>query len=121
MYVWFNMSPISKDLIAATSIPIILAVLSHGESYGYEIIQKVKEVSKGQLQFSDGTLYPILRKLEDKELIVSEWRIADNEKRRRYYSITTKGLDHFKDEQTSWDFMQNLINDLWKLQKPYLA
>src|SRR5476651_2704801 len=104
------MSTISKDLVAATSIPIILAVLLQGESYGYEIIQKVKEASQGKLQFSDGTLYPILRKLEDKGLIASEWRIADNEKRRRYYKITPTGEDHFKNEQTSWDLMYHLIN-----------
>lgn len=110
------MTTVSKDLVAATSIPIILAVLNQGESYGYEIIQKVKDASKGQLQFSDGTLYPILRKLEDKELIVSEWRIADNEKRRRYYRITQKGNDHFDNERASWNMMHQLINELWNNQ-----
>lgn len=110
------MTAISKDLVAATSIPVILAILKQGESYGYEIIQRVKEASKGQLQFSDGTLYPILRKLEDKEFIVSEWRIAENEKRRRYYSITAKGNDYFKDEQAAWDAMYQLMHELLKLQ-----
>lgn len=115
------MTLLSKDLVAATSTPIILAILNQGESYGYEIIQKVREASKGTLQFSDGTLYPILRKLEDKEFIVSEWRIADNEKRRRYYRITPKGYDHFKNEQSSWESMHNLINQLWSQPKPDLA
>jgi len=115
------MTALSKDLIAASSIPIILAVLNQGESYGYEIIQKVKETSKGMLQFSDGTLYPILRKLEDKELIVSEWRVADNEKRRRYYRITPKGHDHFKTEQTALQLINQLITQLWNQPKPDLA
>lgn len=115
------MTTLSKDLIAASSIPIILAVLNQGESYGYEIIQKVKETSKGMLQFSDGTLYPILRKLEDKELIVSEWRVADNEKRRRYYRITPKGYDHFKTEQTALQLINQLIIQLWNQHKPDLA
>jgi len=107
------MNALSKDLIAATSVPVILSILSQGESYGYEIIQKVKELSKGQLQFSDGTLYPILRKLEEKEFIVSEWRIADNEKRRRYYRITLTGINHFKEEQASWGLMQDIIKQIW--------
>lgn len=115
------MTTISKDLIAATSIPLILAVLKNGESYGYEIIQKVKEASKGRLQFSDGTLYPILRKLEDKGLITSEWRVADNEKRRRYYQITTQGHNHFKTEQNAWEFMNQLITEIWNQPKPDLA
>ncbi|GAB3926269.1 PadR family transcriptional regulator [Mucilaginibacter myungsuensis] len=115
------MTTISKDLIAATSTPIILAVLNQGESYGYQIIQKVKEASNGHLQFSDGTLYPILRKLEDKGFIVSEWRIAENEKRRRYYNITEQGRDHFKNEQTSWNIMHQLIIQLWNQPKTILA
>lgn len=104
---------ISKDLIAASSIPIVLSTLVRNESYGYEIIKKVKEVSNDKLLYSDGTLYPVLRKLEDRELIISEWRIADNDKRRRYYKITIKGLEHLKAEQQSWNFMNELLNTLW--------
>ncbi|SEN09063.1 Transcriptional regulator PadR-like family protein [Mucilaginibacter gossypiicola] len=104
---------ISKDLIAASSIPIVLSTLVRNESYGYEIIKKVKEVSNDKLTYSDGTLYPVLRKLEDRELIISEWRVADNDKRRRYYKITIKGLEHLKAEQQSWNFMNELLNTLW--------
>lgn len=115
------MSDISKELVAATSIPIILAILNKEENYGYEIIKQVKEASGGKLQFSDGTLYPILRKLEDKELISSEWRIADNDKRRRYYIITSKGQDQFKKEKVTWEFMYALLNNLWNQSKIDLA
>ncbi|MBB6107347.1 transcriptional regulator, PadR family [Mucilaginibacter lappiensis] len=107
------MIAISKDLIAASSIPIILSTLIQGESYGYEIIKKIKEVTNERLLYSDGTLYPVLRKLEDKELIISEWRIADNDKRRRYYQITAKGLEYLKAERLSWQFMNELLNTLW--------
>jgi len=104
----------SRELIAASSIPLVLAVLSKGESYGYDIIRQIKEASKGELQFSDGTLYPVLRKLEDKELILSEWKIAENEKRRRYYTLTKKGKEYFKQEQTTWGLMNDLLISLWK-------
>ncbi|WP_316791341.1 PadR family transcriptional regulator [Pedobacter frigoris] len=104
---------LSKELIAVSSIPIILSTLIDGESYGYEIIKKVKEVSNGKILYSDGTLYPVLRKLEDKEFILSEWRIAENQKRRRYYTITQKGLLQLKEEKQSWEFMNELLNNLW--------
>jgi PadR family transcriptional regulator PadR len=104
---------ISKELIAASSIPIILSTLVNGESYGYEIIKKIKEASNGKILFSDGTLYPVLRKLEDKELIISEWRIAENQKRRRYYNITDGGALYLKEEKHNWEIMNQLFNTLW--------
>lgn len=115
------MTSISKDLLAASSIPIVLSVLQQGESYGYEIIRKIKERTQGHLQFSDGTLYPILRKLEDKGLIASEWRVAENEKRRRYYTITDKGRDQFRTEQKAWSLMNQLLTDLWNPSQPSLT
>lgn len=104
---------LSKELIAVSSIPIILSILIDGESYGYEIIKKVKEASAGKILYSDGTLYPVLRKLEDKEFILSEWKIADNQKRRRYYIITDKGLLQLREEKQNWKFMNELLNNLW--------
>ncbi|RYZ91796.1 MAG: PadR family transcriptional regulator [Sphingobacteriaceae bacterium] len=115
------MANVSKELLAATSIPLILSVLKRGESYGYELIKEVKEASGGTLQFSDGTLYPILRKLEERELITSEWRIADNEKRRRYYNITDKGKTQLKQEKKNWEFLNGLLSTLWTPAKTNLT
>ncbi|MEM8861969.1 MAG: helix-turn-helix transcriptional regulator [Chloroflexota bacterium] len=60
---------LSKDLVAASSRPMILSILSKGESYGYEILKTIKERSNGQIEWKDGMLYPVLRKLENEELI----------------------------------------------------
>ena len=108
------MNLFSRELIAASSIPLVLAVLSKGESYGYDIMRQIKEASGGDLQFSDGTLYPVLRKLEDKEMIASEWKVAENEKRRRYYTLTSKGKEYFKQEKETWELMNDLLKQLWK-------
>jgi hypothetical protein len=56
--------PLSKDLVAASSIPLILSILQRGDSYGYAIIQQVRELSDGEMQWADGMLYPILHRLE---------------------------------------------------------
>src|SRR6185295_11946872 len=53
----------SKDLVAASATPLVLAILAEGDSYGYAIIKRVAELSGGQLQWTDGMLYPVLHRL----------------------------------------------------------
>ncbi|MSV28852.1 MAG: PadR family transcriptional regulator, partial [Bryobacterales bacterium] len=54
----------SKDLVAASATPLVLAILAQGDSYGYAIIKRVGELSGGHLQWTDGMLYPVLHRLE---------------------------------------------------------
>lgn len=107
------MAPLSKELIAASSVPLLLALLREQESYGYELIQRLKQASGGRLQFADGTLYPILRKLEERGLIASEWRVAENAKRRRYYRVSPQGVQQVELEKANWDFLHTLLAHLW--------
>ena len=77
---------LTKDLVAASSKPLLLSILAGGESYGYEIIQKVRELSGGQIEWSDGMLYPVLHRLEHDGLIDSEWKEADTGRGRKIVS-----------------------------------
>ena len=61
---------IKKDLVAASATPLVLAILQRAPSYGYAIIQAVRELSGGELEWSEGMLYPVLHGLEGQELIV---------------------------------------------------
>jgi transcriptional regulator len=108
------MPELSKDLIAASSIPLVLTVLSEGESYGYEIIRKIKEKSNGQLSFAEGTLYPILKKLEEKGFISSKWYTGENERERKYYKITSKGKKQLAKEKESWQSINQILQQLWQ-------
>ncbi len=103
----------SKELTAAISVPMVLSILSQGESYGYDIIQKVQTFSDGRLEWTDGMLYPVLHKLEKKGLIYSEWRTAENGRKRKYYRINEKGLAHLQEEQANWNFVNGLFGKLW--------
>jgi PadR family transcriptional regulator PadR len=67
---------ISKDLVAASATPMILAILAEGESYGYAITRRVRELSGGQMEWTDGMLYPVLHRLERQGLIKSIERIS---------------------------------------------
>jgi DNA-binding PadR family transcriptional regulator len=81
---------INKDLIAASSTPIVLAILAEEDSYGYAILQRVREVSGGQMAWTDGMLYPVLHRLERLGHVEARWDVAES-RRRKYYRITSQG------------------------------
>ncbi|MEL6846077.1 MAG: helix-turn-helix transcriptional regulator [Bacteroidota bacterium] len=110
------MKKISKELIGASSIPIILSILAKQESYGYEIIQKIKEVSKGKIVYADGTLYPVLHKLEKRALIESHWKIAETGRKRKYYKISKKGAEALAEEKENWSIVNKIILSLWPIE-----
>lgn len=108
------MEKISKELTAASSIPIILSILNQGETYGYEIIQKVGVLSEGSIQWTDGMLYPVLHKLEKKGHIQAEWRHAPGTgRKRKYYQITDKGKKQMQQVQAQWNTVNQLVTKLW--------
>ena len=85
------MKSISKELVGASAIPIILSILKSGDSYGYEIVQKVKELTKGEIKWKEASIYPVLKKLENSGMIKSYWKVQKNERPRRYYTILADG------------------------------
>ena len=105
---------ISKALIAASTKPMILSILKEGEDYGYQIIQRVKRVSKGKLEWSDGMLYPVLHRLEKDALIQAEWRISEEGRRRKYYRITETGRTELAAEIEQWMSVHEALSLLWK-------
>ena len=68
---------VSKDLVAASATPLILAILKEYDSYGYAIIKRVKEMSENQLIWTEGMLYPVLHRLEEQQLIESYWNRSE--------------------------------------------
>lgn len=106
---------LNKDLMAGSLAPIILLIIRRQEIYGYEIIQKLREKTGGDLQVAEGTLYPVLRKMEAKEWIKGTWKKMESGRDRKYYSITSKGEDELREQYSQWSFINELIHKLWKL------
>ena len=106
---------ISKELIAATTNPIILTILLGKEDYGYEIIKKVKEYSGGKLAWSEPMLYPVLHRMERKGEIKSQWRILDNGRKRKYYAITSEGRALLNSRKLEWTEMIKMLTKIWNL------
>lgn len=104
---------ISKDLVAASARPLVLAILERGESYGYAIIQDVRSLSGGDLEWSDGMLYPVLHRLEKEGLIKATWKISGEGRRRRYYKINRKGSRALVAERRQWMAVHTTLTTLW--------
>lgn len=111
---------ISKDLIAASATPLILAILEQGESYGYAIIKRVHELSGGDMSWSDGMLYPVLHRLEKQKLIVSELRQAENGRMRKYYRIKEEGKLAIEEYKRQWMAVYATLKQVWEV-KPCLS
>ena len=105
---------ISKTLVAASTKPIILSILIRDEDYGYKIIQRVKDISGGTLEWSDNMLYPVLRRLEKGGLLISRWKISKEGRMRRYYRITEQGREELDSERHQWMSVNQALSKLWK-------
>jgi len=104
---------IDKDLVAASSTPLVLAILSEGESYGYAILKRVREVSDGELEWTDGMLYPLLHRLHRLGYVTQEWRTPLEGRRRRYYSITKEGHEALEEHKRQWEAVTRVLGDVW--------
>jgi len=105
---------IAKDLVAASATPLVLSILAEGESYGYAILKKVNELSGGELEWTDGLLYPLLHRLERLGYVESSWRTPPGERRRKYYRITDQGLAELAEQRRQWATVVDALRGVWK-------
>lgn len=105
---------ISKDLVAASATPLVLSILAQGESYGYAIIKRIRELSGGEMQWTDGMLYPVLHRLEYQGLIQSLWRVSDIGRKRKYYRLKRKGTVALKRQRSQWMLVHSTLIKLWE-------
>ncbi len=105
---------ISKNMVAASARPLVLSILARGESYGYEVLQHVRVLSGGDIEWTDGMLYPVLHRLERDGLLHCEWRQADTGRRRKYYSLTKAGHEALAQEKAQWLAVHSTLERLWK-------
>lgn len=109
-----NAMEINKDLIAASSTPLVLAILAEGDSYGYAILQRVRELSGGRMEWTDGMLYPVLHRLERFGHVKPRWEVAESGRRRKYYRITTQGRAQLAEERQQWQTVDTTLRGIWQ-------
>jgi PadR family transcriptional regulator PadR len=104
---------IDKDLVAASATPLVLAILADGESYGYAILKRVRELSAGELEWTDGMLYPLLHRLQRLGYVTTEWRTPPEGRRRKYYALTDEGRAALAEQQQQWATVTRALKDVW--------
>lgn len=103
----------NKDLIAASSTPVVLSILAEGDSYGYAILTRVREVSGGHMEWTDGMLYPVLHRLERLGYVKARWEESESGRRRKYYRITTEGHRQLAEERRQWQTIDATLRSIW--------
>jgi PadR family transcriptional regulator PadR len=104
---------INKDLVAASSTPLVLAILAEGDSYGYAILKRVRELSGGALEWTDGMLYPVLHRLERSGLVEARWDQAETGRKRKYYRVTDAGRAQLDEERRQWSTVDQALRNVW--------
>ena len=105
---------INKDLIAASSTPIVMAILAEADSYGYAILQRVRELSDGRMEWTDGMLYPVLHRLERLGYVEARWEVAESGRRRKYYQLTAQGGAQLAEERRQWQAVDATLRGIWR-------
>ena len=104
---------IDKDLVAASATPLVLAILADGESYGYAILKRVRTLSGGDLEWTDGMLYPLLHRLRRLGYVTTDWRTPAQGRRRQYYTLTDEGRAAVADQQRQWHAVTRALDGVW--------
>jgi len=112
---------VTKDLVAASATPMVLGILAEGESYGYAILRRINELSGGQLDWTEGLLYPLLHRLERLGYVEATWQAVAGERRRKYYRITSAGLDELGEQRRQWDTVVDTLKEIWLDRGPLTA
>lgn len=111
---------VTKDLVAASARPLILSILAEGDSYGYAIIKRVRALSGGQMQWTDGMLYPVLHRLEKQGLVESYRDAGETGRARKYYRLKKRGTRALAEHRSQWMLVHNTLQQLWET-KPCLT
>jgi PadR family transcriptional regulator, regulatory protein PadR len=104
---------IDKDLVAAAATPLVLSILAEGDSYGYAILKRVRELSDGELEWTDGMLYPLLHRLHRLGFVTTEWQASTGARRRKYYAITDDGRAALAEHKRQWVTVTKALGDAW--------
>ncbi len=104
---------IDKDLVAASATPLVLAILDEDESYGYAILKRIRELSAGEIEWTDGMLYPLLHRLHRFGYVTAAWRTSPEGRRRKYYAITDEGRSALVEQRRQWMTVTTALDDLW--------
>jgi transcriptional regulator len=103
------MSPLNQELLQGTLDLLILKTLALGPEHGYGVSLRIQQISREALQVRQGSLYPALHRLEHRGWIASDWGESENNRRAKFYRLTTSGKKRLEVEETNWERLSEAI------------
>jgi len=97
---------------------IVLAALSAGPAHGYAVIEEIRRRSAGAFDLPEGTIYPVLHRLEEAGLLAGRWMTADSGRRRRVYALTRRGERELGERRAVWVKFSEAVRDMFKGSRP---
>lgn len=107
--------PDERDLLGGTLDMLILRVLQLGRAHGFAIAEAIQRTSNDALLIEQGSLYPALHRLEQRGWIVSLWGVSENNRRARFYSLTSKGRTQLIAEANRWENLVRAVQRVMRL------
>ena len=102
------------DLLQGTLDLLVLQTLSWGPAHGYAIARWIEQLTGDVLQVGEGSLYPALHRLEEREWIEAEWRLSENNRRAKFYRLTSRGRQQLRAETARWARMVEAVGRVLK-------
>lgn len=102
----------NRELVAASAEPLVLSLLAREESYGYAMIREIAARSNEKLEWTEGMLYPVLHRLEQRGLIAATWREGEGGRERKYYRLKPKGRRALQESADQWAVVSGLLRGL---------
>ena len=102
---------VNRELLKGSTNLLVLSLLEEENMYGYQMIRKLSEKSKNVFELQEGTLYPILHSIEEKNYIISYWDTTGT-KKRKYYTITEEGKNQLKEMRKEWKVFSTGVNQV---------
>jgi transcriptional regulator len=106
-----------SDLVQGTLDLLLLKILALEPLHGWAVSQRLKQVSGDVLQVSDGSLYPALHKLEQEGWITAEWKVTENSRRAKFYTLTRLGRKALEKEAANWERLSGAISQVVRLNE----
>ena len=104
------------DLLQGTLDMLILKAVSLGPLHGYGVLLRIQQISGGQLEIQQGSLYPALYRLEHQGWISSEWGESENNRKAKFYQLTAAGRKQLRAESEKWNRMAGLIGSILSIK-----
>ena len=110
------MNRLSKQMLDGNVETMLMAVLEAGPSYGYALVKELNARAAGLLKLGEGTVYPVLHRMEEKGLVAAKWRKAENGRERKYYHLSPAGKTALARNRSQWDQLASAMGRILELR-----